>query len=518
MHNNYYFIRQLSQELDHKLNGLEIAVCFSQNRDELIIGFCDPDTEFWIKASLQPDLCMLVFPSDFQRAKKNSIDLFHPIIGCNVLSIRQFKNERAFSLELTNNFRLVIKLYGNRSNIVLFEGNNAVDLFRKRYTKDASQSYQELDREIDQSKAAFFANGLKQTFPTLGKTVLSELQNHQFDQLSPDFQWDKIQELLEYLEAPRYFISEANDRPKLTLFDQGNVVFETESAIEASNEFFLRFAKIYFVEREKQKTLKWIHNKIKKSENYISKNQKRLHELEHGSRFEEIANIIMANLHQIDSNAEEVELFDFYKEQNITIKLNTKQTPQKNAEKYYRKAKNQKLEINQLKENIALKEGEFYKWMGHAEALEKMDTYKAILKYRKENKITSDENDQGPSLPFKRFQFMGFDILVGKNSKSNDVLTQKYAYKEDLWLHARDVTGSHVVLKHKPNQPFPPLVIEKAASLAAYYSQGKGNKHQPVIFTPKKYVRKPKNSVPGQVVIDKEEVIIVEPKSFDEEV
>jgi predicted ribosome quality control (RQC) complex YloA/Tae2 family protein len=114
---------------------------------------------------------------------------------------------------------------------------------------------------------------------------------------------------------------------------------------------------------------------------------------------------------------------------------------------------------------------------------------------------------------------MDFDILVGKNSKSNDKLTQKHTYKEDLWLHARDVTGSHVVLKYQAGKPFPPIVIEKAASLAAFYSQGKSNSLQPVICTPKKYVRKTKNMLPGQVIVDKEEkVLMVEPKSFDEEV
>ncbi|MGB0522101.1 MAG: NFACT RNA binding domain-containing protein [Flammeovirgaceae bacterium] len=517
MHNNYFFIKQLSKVLGEQLKGLEVAVCFSQNRDELIIGFCDPNTEFWMKASFQPDLCMLIFPEEFQRAKKNSIDLFHPIIGCEVLQIRQFNNERAFAIELTNNLRLVIKLFGNRANIVLFEGEVAIDLFRKRFTKDAVSSYSELDRTIGQTRADFERLGLKKCFPTFGKAILKELEQHQFEQLSSDLQWEKIQELLEYLNHPHYFIHENKGRPELTLFERENTVFESDSPIKISNEFFHRFAKVYFVEREKLKTLKWVQNRIKQTENYIHKNTKRLHQLEHGSRFEEVANIIMANLHQIDPTAEEVELHDFYRDQPIKIKLNPRQTPQKNAEKYYRKAKNQKQEVNQLKENIKVKEQALLNWMEHIEAIEKLATYKEVMKYRKDNGITPDDTDQVQSLPFKRFTFQGFEILVGKNSKGNDVLTQKYAYKEDLWLHARDVTGSHVVVKYKPKQPFPPLVIEKAASLAAYYSQGKTNKHQPVIYTPKKFVRKPKGSVAGQVVIDKEEVIMVEPKHFNED-
>lgn len=517
MHNNYYFIRQLSAELAKELEGLEVAVCFSQNRDELVLGFCDPEREFWIKASLQPDLCMLIFPKDFHRAKKNSIDLFQPLIGCKVKGVRQFKNERIFSIELSKNLRLVMKLFGNRSNVVLFKGNEAIDLFRKRFTNDAVQNYDQLDREIDQSKAAFKEFGLKKCFPTFGKAITAELERKQFSQLSTDQQWEKLQELLTYLERPSYYVSEVKDRPKLTLFDSEKVVFSSDSPIQAGNEFFYRFSKIYFTEREKQKVLRWIQDKIKRSENYINKNAKRLQLLEHGSRFEEVANIIMANLHQIDKNAEEVELFDFYKDENIKIKLNTRISPQKNAEKFYRKAKNQKLEVNQLKENIAAKEAQQYIWMEHLEAIEALSTYRDLVNYQKKHKMKTDNSDQAVALPFKKFTFQGFDILVGKNSKSNDILTQKYAYKDDLWLHARDVTGSHVVIKYKPNHPFPALVIEKAASLAAYYSQGKSNAHQPVIYTPKKFVRKPKYAVAGQVVIDKEEVIIVSPQPFDQE-
>jgi len=518
MHNNYYFIRQLSNQLIEELLGLELAVCFSQNRDELVLGFCNPDREFWMKANFQPDLCILIFPTDFHRARRNSIDLFQPIIGCKVIGVRQFENERVFSIELTNNLRLVFKLFGNRSNVVLFEGNEAVDLFRKRFTHDADQPYEKLDREIDQSKKAFTEFGLKKCFPTFGKVITAELEKHHFSQLNLDQQWEKLQELLDYLEQPSYYVSEVNgNKPQLTLFESEKIIVEADSPIEAGNAFFYHFSKIYFTKREKEKVLRWIQNKVKRSDNYIAKSSKRLQLLEHGSRFEEVANIIMANLHQIDQNAEEVELFDFYREENIKIKLNTRITPQKNAEKFYRKAKNQKLEVNQLKENIAKKEADQYKWMEHTEAIEALTTYKELINYQKKHGMKPEEADQAPTLPFKKFSFQGFDILVGKNSKSNDILTQKYAYKDDLWLHARDVTGSHVVIKYKPNHPFPPLVIEKAASLAAYYSQGKSNAHQPVIYTPKKFVRKPKNAVPGQVFIDKEEVIIVSPQAFDEE-
>ncbi|MFT5617249.1 MAG: putative ribosome quality control (RQC) complex YloA/Tae2 family protein [Arenicella sp.] len=520
MHNSYYYIRKLSKALEKELVGLELGDCFSQNKDELVLGFCAPDKEFWMKASLQPDMCMLIFPKDFARAKKNSVDLFLPLFGCKVLAVRQFKNERAFGIELENNYRLVFKMYGNRANVVLFEGEKAQKLFRKRFEKDAESNYSELDREIQQDFEYFKENGLQQTFPTFDKTTKKWLESeYDFSNQTVEKQWESIEELVSYLENPDFYVCSKGNLPKLSLFPQDEVLEKMRSPIEAGNDFFYRFSKVYFTERHKQKIAKSLNSQIKKSENYIKKNQKKLNELQHSSRFEETANIIMANLHQIPKYAEEVELFDFYNEKNIKIKLNKEHTPQKVAEKYYRKSKNQKKEIAKLQQNIDKKEAEIFKLATHLEAIEPLTTYKELTKYQKAHKLKAEETVQEVSLPYKKFTFMDFDILVGKNSKSNDKLTQKHTYKEDLWLHARDVTGSHVVLKYQAGKPFPPIVIEKAASLAAFYSQGKSNSLQPVICTPKKYVRKTKNMLPGQVIVDKEEkVLMVEPKSFDEEV
>ncbi len=99
------------------------------------------------------------------------------------------------------------------------------------------------------------------------------------------------------------------------------------------------------------------------------------------------------------------------------------------------------------------------------------------------------------------------------NAQRNDELTLKYAYKEDLWLHAKDVPGSHVIIKHQSGKNFPKDVIERAAQLAAYYSKRKTDTLCPVAVTPKKYVRKRKGDPAGMVVVEREEVVMVEPRN-----
>ena len=105
---------------------------------------------------------------------------------------------------------------------------------------------------------------------------------------------------------------------------------------------------------------------------------------------------------------------------------------------------------------------------------------------------------------------------MGKNAQANDTLTQKFGYKEDLWLHAKDVSGSHVLIKHQAGKNFPRDVIEFAASLAAYNSKRRNESLCPVIVTPKKYVRKRKGDPAGAVVVEREKVMMVVPlKSVD---
>jgi predicted ribosome quality control (RQC) complex YloA/Tae2 family protein len=143
-----------------------------------------------------------------------------------------------------------------------------------------------------------------------------------------------------------------------------------------------------------------------------------------------------------------------------------------------------------------------------------VETNKELRNLQKTDNL-NPEKEKTIVLPFKKFEFEGYEVFVGKSAKNNDELTLKFARKDDLWLHARGVSGSHVIIRKKGQNPIPVSVIRKAAQLAAYYSKGKSASLCPVIYTPKKYVRKPKGADPGAVVVEKEEVILAEPASFE---
>jgi predicted ribosome quality control (RQC) complex YloA/Tae2 family protein len=513
MHNNYYFIRHLSKALQKKIVGMTLEVCFSQAKDELMLGFARPKEDFWVKCSLTSQLNMLSFPEDFVRAKQNSVDIFKEIIEKEVIAVRQFENERAFSIQFKEDWELIFKLYGNRSNIILCQFGKPIKLFHQRLPEDMDLSIHQLDRKLNQNWESFQTHGLK-IFPTFGSEIKSFLKQEGYEKLNLSEQWQLIQILLQEMDKGEFYICETSQGVELLLFTNGDVLFETNDAISASNEFYYRFSKTFFLDKEKNAAIKMLSKKEEQSRQYIEKSGAKLVEIEHGVKNEEIANILMANLHQIPPRSKQITLFDFYRNKDIIIKLNELLNPQKNAENYYRKAKNQKIEVENLQHNILQKKKDLEAYQWHLLQIEEIDNLKDLRKYLKENKLQSS-GEQEVAFPFRRFFYKGFEILIGRNSANNDLLTQKYAYKEDLWLHARDVGGSHVLIKYQSGKDFPKDVIEKAAEMAAYYSQRRTETLCPVIVTPKKFVRKTKDLAVGEVIVDKEEVILVKPAPFE---
>jgi len=485
---------------------------FSQVKDELVLFFYSQskNKEFYIRVSLSPSFTCLSFPTNFARAKQNSVDLFEQILGAAVVKVQQYQNERCFAIQFDNDKALLFKMYGQMANVVLFEvaeESKVIELFSNNLEKDWNLNLTSLDRRIDQSFEGFAANGLAKTFPTFDKNIKMQLGEQSGE---PKLQWDKIQEVLGYLEKPKYHISQSDGGIAFSLFAGSNVkVFE--NPLDAVNEFYYLYISKFQLLKEKTEILKKLEKEKEKLVIYIQKSEEKCLNLEVENRYEEIANILMANLHQIPEKVQKITLHDFYRDKDITIKLKDNFSLQRNAEIYYRKSKNQKIEIQTLLKTVEKKQEELNKIDKYLIDVQDIVNLKLLRKYLTVNGLSEAEEEK-EEMPFRRFDFEGFEILVGRNSKNNDLLTQKYAFKEDLWLHARDVTGSHVIIKYKAGKVFPVSVIGRAAELAAWFSKRKNDTLCPVIYTPKKYVRKPKGAAEGAVIIEKEQVIMVEPK------
>ncbi|HOX83098.1 MAG TPA: NFACT RNA binding domain-containing protein [Chryseolinea sp.] len=515
MHNNYYFFRQLTPILGHTLKDCVISECFSQNKEELIIRFETRTTPFFIKASLLASFSCLSFPDNFQRARKNSVDLFEDLIGQRVNSIRQFENERSFALMLNNQYAMLFKMHGNRSNVILLKEGKSFALFRNNLPEDEGLVLDELDRKIDWSRECFDLNRdkLQTHYFTFGKLVWKYLDDAGFQKAVPDQQWQAVQAFRSDLEQPTYFIIELNDKLYLSLMRMGKVIKEFSDPVKAINEFFHTYTHHQALSKEKLTALSALKSKLHSGELYCKKTSNKLNELENNNNYKIWADLIMANLHVIKSGEEKVMLQDFYQENHlIEIKIKRDLSPQKNAEVFYRKSKNQQQELDRLNQSIETKQKEIEKIKEQIQKLENTEDLKGIRNLSTLFGLNASVEKQATPLPYHEFEFQGFKIWVGRNAQSNDTLTLKHSYKEDLWLHAKDVAGSHVLIKHRSGKEFPKEVIERAAQLAAYNSKRKTESLCPVSVTQKKFVRKRKGDPAGTVVVEREEVIMVEPK------
>ncbi len=515
MHNNFYFLRKLSVALEKKIRNGVISECFSQNKDELIIRLETAQKPFFIKASLSPVFPCLSFPDEFHRARKNSVDLFDNLIGQRVNGIKQIDNERSFAVLLTNSFSLLFKMHGNRANIILFKENDVVALFKNNITSDTALKFADLDREIDWSFENFRQHRTKLQFIyfTFGKIIWKHFAETQFYEQEDEVQWQRIQQLRQQLENPTYYLTEIDDKLTLSLLAVGKIKKEFQDPLNSVNEFFISFTQQDAFTLEKSSALSALKSALKASENYYEKTFKKLETLETENNYKTWADLIMANLYAIKPETERISLPDFYKDNHqIEIKLKKNLSPQKNAEIFYIKSKKQQQELNRLQQVLNNKEQEIGSIKNNIGKLTGITDLKTLRALAGSLKLSISSEKERESMPYHMFEYNGYKILVGKNAQSNDKLTLKHGYKEDLWLHAKDVTGSHVLIKYQSGKTFPKDVIERAAQLAAYNSKRKNESLCPVIVTPRKFVRKRKGDPAGAVVVEREEVIMVEPK------
>lgn len=509
MHNNYYFLKQLSKHLHQKLSGFKVVACFSQNKDELVLEFNNSHQSYFIKASLKADFCCLSLPNQFNRARKNSIDLFAEVILKQVLQVHQVENERCIAIQLEDNLTLLLKMHGNRANVILFHHDVALTLFRSHLKNDLTLRLSTLNRKLDFSEQTFKEQltNLSAYYFTFGKLVW-DYWGTKTKGLPPEDLWPAFQSLLQKLESSPYYLIENAGKLHLSLVPTGTILKTFDNPEEAINVFFTQYSYQEAFHSQKFKQLKVLNSQIKAGQNYIQKNKQKLTELQQDTHYQLWGDLLMANLHQLKSGLTHTTLTSFYDNQPVEIKLKPDLSPQKNAEVFYRKAKNQQIEINQLQKAIDTKTAELQKLTLKLSEVENTSDLKQLK--QTETPTTSKQKDV--ILPYHEFEHKGFRIWVGRNAEANDELTLKLAYKEDLWLHAKDVAGSHVIIKHQAGKNFPKDVIERAAQLAAYNSKRKTDSLCPVIVTPKKFVRKRKGDPAGAVVVEREQVILVEPK------
>lgn len=235
-------------------------------------------------------------------------------------------------------------------------------------------------------------------------------------------------------------------------------------------------------------------------------------EPEWGQRYREIGDILMANLHLIPAGARSVTLEDFYHGNEKTeIELDPALSPQENAEICYKKSRKSRRknallleEEDNLRESLAFLERERTALAsGRISAEEQIRLCEGIL----EKYSPSSGEDRQEAIPGLRFQSGAFLLMVGRNSKENDLLLRRYARGNDYWLHVRDYPGAYVFIKYISGKSVPLETLLDAGNLALYYSKGRASGKAELYYTQVKYLRRVKEGREGRVIPTQEKNI-----------
>ena len=230
------------------------------------------------------------------------------------------------------------------------------------------------------------------------------------------------------------------------------------------------------------------------------------------------ADLLMARLHELEKGMETAEIESFEGDP-VTVELDPALSPVENAEKLYDRAGRRERAAERLPARVREAVAQRHRIEGILDALDDDDVDPHELA-RWVEELRPDEGDGGPDaerLPYRRFRSSGgLEIRVGRSGKANDALTFHHSAPDDIWLHARDAAGAHVILRWPDREQNPPRRdLLEAAVLAAVHSKARTSGTVPVDWTRRKYVRSPRKAPPGTVIPDRVSTVFVEP---DEEV
>ncbi len=254
--------------------------------------------------------------------------------------------------------------------------------------------------------------------------------------------------------------------------------------------------------------------------------RQRLQQSDKADEWRSQADLLMANLHQWQPGMKSINLPDFETGEPVSIPLNPEKSAVQNAQALYKqhqKLKRAKIAVEPLLASVA----EEINYLEQVEAfLSQLDSYSQAEDLETLEEIRDELIEQGylkapnyarkshdKAAEFHRYQTpSGFELLIGRNNRQNDLLTFRVAKDYDLWFHTQEIPGSHVLLRLEPGAVPDEADFQFVANMSAYYSRARQSDRVPVVYTQPKFVYKPKGAKPGMVVYKREQVLWGQPQ------
>ncbi|MCX7876316.1 MAG: NFACT RNA binding domain-containing protein [Melioribacteraceae bacterium] len=524
MYKNYLYLFRLVLELKNIIKDKLVLDCFTQEKDKLFIHLVDKSNEnnFLV---IDTNNLFITIKTNFKKAKKNVISFFDDFIESKILDINIVFNERIIKLDTNKGF-LIISLTGKNSNCYyLF--NEKIFPFKKTDDTFLNNFYSEFQNKILINSFNDYIKKIKSlsfeeiyNLPFISKHVKEKIKSFN----SIDYFLNLVEEIIyekiavginnsknELIFSPLSLINQ-NDETEVELFD---------SYIEAVEKYFQIEFKSDSYNSIKKMLVKNINNELERISNKLNNLKSRI---ENGSREKEYnhhGELLLSNINLIKKGMKEIQVFDWLYDKETTIKLDPKLSPQQNINYYFDKSRSEKVDYEKSNQIFNETKNKYDLLVNLKNEIENEITFERLNEIKNELKIKSNQKmneEKKEKLPFRHFLIQDkYHFYIGRDSKSNDLLTTKFAKQNDYWFHARSVAGSHGVLRvENTKEAIPKNILEKAASITAFYSKAKTSKLASVTYTLKKYVVKNSKHEPGQVSVLKEKVLLVKPEIPDD--
>ena len=564
---NYFTLVHVTRTIHHRCAESRISELYSQQKQQLCISVESHPVETIVVSCEPADNYVSIREGNF-RARKNSVDLFPSLIGKKILSVACDSNDRIIIFKIENDVTLECEMLGSRANVVLWNVERKVDppfetvadafLKKKELTGGRRPAkpgrvtplYQRFVNDeklffdtLKESKGENIVSSLKKMIPMLGSILAKEIL------LRADIDYAVIPSLISDRDLQKVYAETQKLIAGLTapvVPGQARIYFEERTPVSISLVPLRSMAQythesfpdvVSAVQRfvsaardsstlsvDKERVSSWLEKERTKAGGTLNKIVAENSEHDRAGEYEFHGKLIMAHIHELKKGIQKAVLQNTISPGDdpgaVSVRLDPSLSAVGNAEKYFEKAKKARIASEDSLQRSKMLERRVETLRVLEEELSDVHSSESLKEFHRTHKtllqeigyMTEKEKESLP--PFRIFTVAGgFQVLAGKSSENNDMLTTKYAKPNDLWFHCRGASGSHVVLKVNSGDGEPSkTAIHQAASIAAYYSKMKKASSVPVAMTEKKFVRKMKGAPAGTVILEREKVIFVQPK------
>lgn len=382
-----------------------------------------------------------------------------------------------------------------------------------------NQLYSDLVRQYPDAEG--LAKNLQASYEGLGRDTARDLADRL---LASDHLPTTYQQFIQHF-----------DQPEPVIIDGRKKSFMAFQPLKSAKEDLQHFPTLsalldnYYQQKAQQdrskelagQVIKVIKNELKKDRRKVKKLNQQLEDASKADKYRIRGEILTTYLGKLTPGMESITLPNFYDDNKpLKISLSPELSPSRNAQKYFTKYDKLKASVVHVNEQLKLANAEidyFENIQNQIELASPADIQEIRLELQEEGYIKRKHKGKKQrkvraSKPEQFHTSDGTTVLVGKNNLQNDRLSFKTANKNEIWLHVKDIPGSHVVIRD--TNPSDQTILE-AAQLAAYFSKGRDSDNVPVDYLPVKRLRKPNGAKPGFVTFTGQKTLRVTPKKLN---